>query len=193
LFGSGIGDPLSNLIATDKANAQAQASADRQMQFQERLSGSAYQRAMDDMRKAGINPMLAISQGGASTPSGASASVFKPDFKTPDNLNTALNTRVNEATLQKIRSDTETNDFYNKVQMATAENIRQQAKINSANAVKASQEAAFYNDHPWAIPLQQGLNIGGSAAGMAAGVGSLIKAVKGMKGEGAKMFLKRVP
>lgn len=51
-----------------------QASADRQMDFQERMSDTAYTRAVKGMREAGINPMLAVSQGGASTPTGSSAS-----------------------------------------------------------------------------------------------------------------------
>lgn len=46
----------------------------KQMAFQERMSNSSYQRATEDMRLAGINPMLAYAQGGASTPGGGAAS-----------------------------------------------------------------------------------------------------------------------
>lgn len=43
-------------------------------EWNERMSNTAYQRAADDMRRAGLNPYLAYSQGGASSTTGAAAS-----------------------------------------------------------------------------------------------------------------------
>lgn len=52
--------------------------AEIQRGWQERLANTSYQRAVSDMRSAGLNPMLAYSQGGAATPSGSSASMSSP-------------------------------------------------------------------------------------------------------------------
>lgn len=70
IIGSVVGGVLGNKGQEDANEASAE-SAQAMMDFQERMSNTSYQRAMKDMKLAGLNPMLAFMKGGASTPSGS--------------------------------------------------------------------------------------------------------------------------
>jgi hypothetical protein len=66
------------LLGTRSTNRAQEALARQQMQFQADQTGTEYQRAVADMRAAGINPMLATKLGGASSATGAMAQLKDP-------------------------------------------------------------------------------------------------------------------
>lgn len=105
------GGQQANQARLDAAHTAAsfnQASTREQMDFQERMSNTAVQRRMKDLRKAGINPILA-GQYEATSPQGGSAQMpyaDQQDVYTPA-INTGLQTQQTQGNINQIESQIE--------------------------------------------------------------------------------------
>ena len=77
---SNLAANLGNLWSQTSARGYNSAEAKAQRDWQEHMAGTAYQRTMADMKKAGLNPILAAFNGATGAGSGAAASTNHGQF-----------------------------------------------------------------------------------------------------------------
>ena len=127
-------------VMTNNANA---AQAQKNRDFQADQTGTAYQRAVKDLQAAGLNPMLAYTNGGASSGSGAQAVMQNAVGSA---IHTGMSAKMNAAQVDNL---VEQNDLI-KAQKVQALST---SDLNNALASKAVADARLSRtDHFAMIP-----------------------------------------
>lgn len=123
IAGAGLGSGVSAM----HQNRMNERQAKRQMDFQERMSNTSYQRARKDLEAAGFNPLL-VSTGGASTPQGTMASMEDVGQKMLTSgievYNSQLATRKQGAEIGNIEKDNKLKEAQTQKALVDAEVAR---------------------------------------------------------------------
>jgi len=125
----------------------SKSSAKKQMQFQKKMSNTSFQRGMEDLRKAGLNPILAAKVGGASTPQGAGYQVPNIGEAFASGAHSAGSLRQMLAGTDKTRAETKNvpkaGDLLSqqmRTAQAQAEALHAQARNYNFNSAKLQAE-----------------------------------------------------
>lgn len=155
------------LLGGFMANRGRSKEAQKDRNFQERMSSTSWQRGKADMEAAGINPALAYSKGGASTPGGAQAT--QEDIVT-GSVSSAMQAKRLQADLKNIEAQTETQRMLKVKARADANQSATQAEWN---IWREMNEELIYKQHNLAMPWLRSQSRAATKYGDAAAVAQM--------------------
>lgn len=132
-----LGGGVANVFGQQQTNAVNQQMMTQQEQFQAQMSDTAHQREVQDLRRAGLNPLLSANAG-ASTPSGSLVNTQNPFQGLPGAISNAVDARQKQ---QMNDSNVALNDETRKTTAANGALLSMKAVTEAANAREANQNA----------------------------------------------------
>lgn len=137
--GATLGSALGGAYAADEANKTNVAITDKQMDFQKYMSNTAHRREVDDLRAAGLNPILSANSG-ASTPAGAAATVNP----VTSDLSNVISSALNVANMKKELALKDSQDDLLKAQKIAAD-ATTISNLSSARETDARRALTEFN------------------------------------------------